>query len=168
MCLTGASLLRIAVVGGSMRRYAGWKLFLGNVSVYYPSCFQASMLTRTTRRPFTRLPPPHSPKPEFKRNDTKTIISEFRRLTIQKDWKKKSKIYKEERKKFIGRAAVEDFEKEFGINAGSLQSWQSLCKRLKLLNDNDELPTRIKQCKAVCVHLSGPRSLSSKGVGLNQ
>lgn len=87
--------------------------------------------------------------PDFERDDTETIISEFRRLAIQEGWKKKSKIYKEERKKFIGKAAVEDFEKEFGINAGSLQSWQSLCKRLKLLNDDDELPTSIKQCKAI-------------------
>ncbi|ETW85016.1 hypothetical protein HETIRDRAFT_470084 [Heterobasidion irregulare TC 32-1] len=87
--------------------------------------------------------------PVFERDDTETIISEFRRLAIQEGWKKKSKIYKEERKKFIGKAAVEDFEKEFGTNAGSLQSWQSLCKRLELLNDDDELPTSIKQCKAI-------------------
>ena len=106
--------------------------------------------------------------PDFERDDTETIISEFRRLAIQEGWKKKSKIYKEERKKFIGNAAVEDFEKEFGINAGSLQSWQSLCKRLKLLNDDDELPTSIKQCKAVRVHVPSPRNLSSMGFGLNQ
>ncbi|ETW85017.1 hypothetical protein HETIRDRAFT_243125, partial [Heterobasidion irregulare TC 32-1] len=82
------------------------------------------------------------------RNDTETIISEFERLTIQKGWTKKSKIQKE-RKKFIGKAVVEDFEKEFGTNAGSLRSWQSLCKRLRLLNGDDEPPESIQQCKAM-------------------
>ena len=164
MCLTVASPLRIAVVGGSMRRYAGWKLFLGNVSVCYPNWFHTSTLTRTTRRPFARLPPPHLLKPEFKRNDTETIISEFERLTIQKGWTKKSKIQKE-RKKFIGKAVVEDFGKEFGTNAGSLRSWQSLCKRLRLLSDDDELPESIQQCKTVCVHLSGLRDLTSSAEG---
>lgn len=71
-----------------------------------------------------------APAPEFTRDIDAPLAAEFRRLAMLNGWKKKGKPYKEERRKVFRDWAMEDFERIFGRNNNSLESWQRLCRLL--------------------------------------
>ncbi|THH09544.1 hypothetical protein EW146_g8659 [Bondarzewia mesenterica] len=82
----------------------------------------------------------------FVRDETASIVSEFRRLALQEGWTRRSKTYKAERRHFFGEAAVEEFHKYFGENVSSLQAWQDLCRQLGVVIDGMP-PGSITECK---------------------
>ncbi|EIW60960.1 uncharacterized protein TRAVEDRAFT_46197 [Trametes versicolor FP-101664 SS1] len=71
-----------------------------------------------------------APAPGFTRDINASLVAEFRRLAMLNGWKKKGKPYKEERRKVFRDWAMEDFERIFGRNNNSLESWQRLCRLL--------------------------------------
>ncbi len=71
-----------------------------------------------------------APKLAFTRDISVSLVAEFRRLAILNGWGKKTKDYKEEKRKRFHEWAVEDFDREFGSTANSLSAWQKLCRRL--------------------------------------
>lgn len=100
--------------------------------------------------------PVTAPAPEFTRNLSVSLVAEFRRLAALNGWTKKSKSYKEEKRKRFKEWAVEDFESEFGRNANSLHAWQRLCRMLDV-PDTITLGS-IQECRGVSVsRLNAPR-----------
>ncbi|KIM39019.1 hypothetical protein M413DRAFT_12350 [Hebeloma cylindrosporum] len=83
--------------------------------------------------------------PDYSNDPTSSITENFRRLAIQEGWTKKSQTYKKERKAFIAEAVETGFTSHFGVNASSLQAWQSLCGTIGI--ENMEGLTSIKRCK---------------------
>lgn len=72
---------------------------------------------------------------------TASIVTEFNRLAIQKNWKKSSKQYKEQRARLI----TQEFNAYFGSNISTLAAWQALCKTVGIT----DIPSSIVQCKKV-------------------
>ncbi len=71
---------------------------------------------------------------------TVSIITAFNRLAIQKDWKKNSAVYKDQRARLL----VDEFSAQFGNNLSNLGGWQAMCRAVDIA-----IPSSINQCKKV-------------------
>lgn len=78
---------------------------------------------------------------DFDVDPTASITTEFNRLAIQKNWKKDSKQYKEQRARLV----TQEFNAYFGSNTSTLAAWQALCKAVGIT----DIPSSIVQCKKV-------------------
>jgi hypothetical protein len=85
--------------------------------------------------------------PDFNSDPTISIVDNFRLLAIREGWSKKSKSYKEGRRAFFAEAVETGFISQFGVNASSLQAWQSLCRTVGI--ENVDTLTSIKSCQKV-------------------
>ena len=105
---------------------------------------------------------------DFQSDHTSSLLENFRRLAIQKGWKKKSQVYKAERRAFLAKAVEAGFLDKFGVNINSLQAWQSLCQTIGVpeSKEGEDVPqlTSISACKqggcisaTFCVFLISPR-----------
>ncbi|EIW60959.1 uncharacterized protein TRAVEDRAFT_166094 [Trametes versicolor FP-101664 SS1] len=79
----------------------------------------------------------------FERDTTALLADEFRRLSLDSGWGKKSAKFKKERAKFYGGAVAQDFTTFWGSNASRLDAWQDLCRHLGIT----DVPSSIKKCK---------------------
>jgi len=88
---------------------------------------------------------------DFQLDPTSLLLKNFRRLAIQKDWKKKSQVYKVERRAFLTKAVQAGFLDKFRVNINSLQAWQSLCQTIGVpeSKEGEDVPqlTSISACK---------------------
>jgi hypothetical protein len=90
--------------------------------------------------------------PDFQSDPTASLVDDFRRLALQEGWSKKSKTYKEERRAYLAEAVEIRFLSQFGVNASSLQAWQSLCRTIGVAEsvEGGEVDlTSIRKCQAV-------------------
>jgi hypothetical protein len=90
--------------------------------------------------------------PDFQSDPTASLVDDFRRLALQEGWAKKSKTYKEERRAYLAEAVEIRFLSQFGVNASSLQAWQSLCRTIGVAEsvEGGEVDlTSIRKCQAV-------------------
>lgn len=85
--------------------------------------------------------------PNFTSDPSLSIVDNFRRLALQEGWSKKSKSYKEGRRAFFTEAVESGFIEQFGVNAGSLEAWQGLCRTIGV--ENVDNLTSIKGCQRV-------------------
>ena len=113
---------------------------LGSLTTRHQLCQGLLVLRNYLQRKMTTLP-------NYNNDPTISITENFRRLAIQEGWTKKSKSYKEGRKAFIADAVEIGFITQFGVNTGSLQAWQNLCRTIGI--ENVESLTSIKSCKKV-------------------
>ncbi|KAL1744872.1 hypothetical protein HDZ31DRAFT_37662 [Schizophyllum fasciatum] len=75
-----------------------------------------------------------------------SITAQFAALAVSEGWKKKSAIYKEQRRKYIAHAVSAGFAASFGTNVADLQAWRSLCSTVGVVADAGALLS-IKACK---------------------
>jgi hypothetical protein len=90
--------------------------------------------------------------PDFQSDPTASLVDDFRRLALQEGWSKKSKTYKEKRRAFLSEEVEIRFINMFGMNASSLQAWQSLCRTIGVLESVEGvevLPQSIRKCQQV-------------------
>jgi hypothetical protein len=90
--------------------------------------------------------------PDFQSDPTASLVDDFRRLALQEGWSKKSKTYKEERRAYLAEVVEIRFLSVFGVNAGSLQAWQSLCRTIGVpesVEGGEVQLTSIRKCQAV-------------------
>lgn len=73
----------------------------------------------------------------FEPDETASLVTEFQRLALQEGWKKKSDIYKQERKAFYTEAVREEFLKAFGKNQRTLQAWRKLCVKVGVIPESE-------------------------------
>ncbi|KAI0648427.1 hypothetical protein C8Q79DRAFT_1008753 [Trametes meyenii] len=88
----------------------------------------------------------HPTSGPFTRDESASLVAEFRRLAIMSGWKRKTKTYKQERRKRLAEWATEDFEDTFGVLANNLQGWQRLCRHLGL-DEPEHYLGSITDCK---------------------
>jgi hypothetical protein len=88
---------------------------------------------------------------DFQPDPTSSLLENFRRLASQKGWKKKSQVYKAERRAFLTKAVQAGFLDKFGVNVNSLQAWQSLCQTIGVpeSKEGEDVPQlmNISACK---------------------
>lgn len=90
--------------------------------------------------------------PDFQSDPTASLVDDFRRLALQEGWSKKSNTYKEERRAYLAESVENRFLTAFGVNAGSLQAWQSLCRTIGVTEsvEGGEVDlTSIRKCQAL-------------------
>lgn len=79
--------------------------------------------------------------PNFKRDPTLSLNSEFSLLARERNWKKDSKRYRRERASFL----ASEFNIHYGSNATKLENWQALCIELGICDSIGS----ITQCRKV-------------------
>ena len=88
---------------------------------------------------------------DFQSDPTSLLLENFRHLAIQKGWKKKSQVYKVERRVFLTKAVQAGFLDKFGVNINSLQAWPSLCQMIGVpeSKEGEDVPqlTSISACR---------------------
>lgn len=79
--------------------------------------------------------------PDFDHDPAASILEEFERLTIHRQWKRGGERWKKERNRCLN----EEFEHHYTAGVTVLDQWQGLCRELSI----DPVPGTITQCKKV-------------------
>ncbi|KAJ5950406.1 uncharacterized protein N7479_008819 [Penicillium vulpinum] len=87
--------------------------------------------------------------PTFKRAPSVSANVEFARLANQMNWKKDSKVYKQERAKFL----VAEFNVHYGADPTKLENWQALCIELDISEPIESITKCRKALAKVHVNL---------------
>jgi hypothetical protein len=82
-----------------------------------------------------------------------SIVTEFNRLALQNNWKKKSSAYKKNRARLV----KHEFDALFGANLSNLQSWQRICQAVGIT----DIPSSVTQCKKVSSRTKNSRRMYS-------
>lgn len=70
-----------------------------------------------------------------------TLVEEFERLALDRNWAPGSKRYRQQKQKYFAR----EFHQQFGQDENRLHGWQNLCRDVGI----DPPPESIGQCKKV-------------------